>query len=102
MSENTGDRSALAPYRIAQRVDLSQMSPAARGTDRSCPANYVGGRMHGMISPAGWHGLRRDEVGRDLDDDVAREIPHYVLFRSNSGNLLHYIHSSLLPDPECA
>jgi hypothetical protein len=81
-------------------IDFTRLTAATCGTHRSCPANYIGGRLDGQSAPAGWHGIRRDEVGRDLDADVARVIPHYVLFKSNSGNLLHYIHSCLLKDPE--
>ena len=96
--ENMTDRSAQ-PYRIAgtSRINLNWMEPETRGANRSCPANYVGGRMHGMSATAGWHSLHRDEVGRDLDADTAREIPHYVLFTSNSGGLWHYVHSSIIP-----
>jgi hypothetical protein len=82
-------------------IDFARMSPATHGAHRSCPANYIGGRMHGMNSPAGWHPRWRDEVGRDLDDETAREIPHYILYVADNG-LAHYVHSSLLPDPECA
>ncbi len=93
--ENETDRSARPPfYRIARRIDLTGMSPATHGINRSCPASYLGGRMDGMISPAGWHGLRRDEVGRDLDE-ITREIPHYILFTANNG-LVHYVHTSII------
>jgi hypothetical protein len=84
------------------KIDFSQLTPATKGAHRSCPASYLGGRMHGMNGPAGWHSMRRDEVGRDLDDETARKIPHYILYVADDGLLWHYIHSSLLPDPECA
>jgi hypothetical protein len=75
--------------------NMTDMRPATRGANRSCPADYIGGRLHGHISWVGWHGLHRDEVGRDLDDDAARVIPHYSLFISNADNLWHYVHSSV-------
>lgn len=64
--EHMTDRSAQPPYRIARRIDLTRMSSTTWGTFRSCPANYIGGRMDGQSATAGWHGTRRDEVGRDL------------------------------------
>jgi hypothetical protein len=94
---------SAAALSAREKIDLNGMAPAAHGTSRACPADFIGGRRDGQSATVGWHPTHRDEVGRDLDE-TARELPpqHYVLFKSNSGNLLHYVHSSLLPDSECA
>lgn len=63
----------------------------------SCHANYVGGRLDGQLSAAGWHGLYRDESGRSLDDRQIRQIPSHYYRLYTCGPLIHYVHSSLVP-----
>lgn len=75
-------------------LNLAGMRPAQRDVERGfllpC-ADYVGGRLHGLLSAAGLHELHRDEYGRGIDAEAAARIPHYRLYVN--GSMLHYIHT---------
>jgi hypothetical protein len=80
------------------------MSPATAGLTRggwTGQPYYAGGRQGGQSCPPGWHPLRRDEFGRSLDGAAQMPPGYYVLYVTDDGRLL-YLHSSWVPDPQCA
>ncbi|MFZ0118106.1 MAG: hypothetical protein WAL99_01375 [Pseudonocardiaceae bacterium] len=81
-------------------LDIADMTPAHVPVKRGFAtpaADYYGGKLHGLLSGAGLHELRRDENSRGIDADTASRVPHYQLYVD--GSVVHYVHNSLLPPP---